>query len=282
MNALAEYSFFAGPKPRIIGHRGAAGEAPENTLTSFNKALEAGAEFVELDVRTSQDGEVVIVHDARLERTTNGRGPVIKKTLQELKALDAGYWFGLTGGSYPYRRQKIEVPTLEEFLVSNSKAKAVIEIKQSRPPMVKSVIETVCRLGREKDILLATELDGIMVDIRKKLLKKNLKIASGFSYGEVAAFFYWVSGGKRGSFVPPGQALQIPCEYNGMTLVCEETVRAAHELGIEMFVWTINDTNEMERLLKLGVDGIITDYPSRLGELMSRYHGSQTRQENEK
>jgi glycerophosphoryl diester phosphodiesterase len=135
---------------------------------------------------------------------------------------------------------------------------------------VRRVIELVRRLGREQSVLLATEKDEIMRQIRKELRKKDLRIATGFSYGEAAAFFYWVAGGKKGDLAPPGQALQIPCEYQGMTLVNEATISSAHELGVEMFVWTVNLVEEMARLLDLGVDGIITDYPSHLCELISK------------
>lgn len=271
MKSLPDYNFFDSEKPRVIGHRGSAGKFPENTLSSFQKALEEGAEFIELDVRSSKDGQVVIIHDARLNRTTNGHGPVRTKSLRELKRLDAGYWLTLdSGATHPYRGQKIEIPTLEEYLLSFPKIRTIIEIKQSRPAIVKRVIELVRRLGREQSVLLATEKDGIMRQIRKELHKQDLRIATGFSYGEAAAFFYWLAGGKKDDFAPPGQALQIPCEYEGMTLVSEATITSAHELGVEMFVWTVNSVEEMKRLLDLGVDGIITDYPSSLRETISK------------
>ena len=247
------------------------GEAPENTLTSFQRAMADGARFIELDVRGTQEGEVVIIHDATLGRTTNGRGRVSRTSLKGLKTLDAGYWFTSDGGTtYPYRGQKIELPTLEELLLNFPQLKVIIEIKQARPSIVKKVIETVRRARKEEQVLLATEKDKIMREIRKELQQNNLPIATGFSYGEVAAFMAWLAGRKREPFVPPGQALQIPCEYAGIALVSEQTVNAAHELGVEMFVWTVNEVPEMERLLRLGVDGIITDYPARLRDLISR------------
>jgi glycerophosphoryl diester phosphodiesterase len=271
LNLLSVYPFLDGPKPRILGHRGAAGVAPENTLISFQRAFEDGALFVEFDVRGSKDGEVVIIHDATLQRTTNGRGRVSQLTVKELKAFDAGYWFTPDEGiSYPYRGQKIQIPTLEELFSAFPAVKAIVEIKQARPPIVKNVIETVLRCGREDRILLATEKDEIMREVRKALQENGLTIATGFSYGEVAAFVRWVAGGKQGNYAPPGQALQIPCEYRGVTLVSGETVRAAQGLGVEMFVWTVNDVEEMDRLLGLGVDGIITDYPARLRRLVSK------------
>ena len=270
MNPLTLYPFFYGERPRIIGHRGASGEAPENTLLSFQRAFEQGAQFVELDVRGSEDGEVVVIHDATLGRTTNGRGRVSRHSLKELKALDAGYWFTPEDvKGYPFRRQKIEIPTLGELFSTLSQVRAIIEIKQARPSIVKKVIETVRQTGKEGQVLLATENDQIMEEIRGELKTSGLPIATGFSYGEVAAFMSWLAGGKRSNYIPPGQAFQIPSEYNGMTLVSEQTLEAAHELGIEMFVWTVNETAEMARLLGLGVDGIITDFPARLRDLVS-------------
>jgi len=270
MNPSTLYPFFDGEKPRIIGHRGTSGEAPENTLPSFQKALDDGATFLELDVQGTKEGEVVILHDATLGRTTNGHGQVKRHTLAELKRLDAGYWFTRDGGkSYPCRGQKIEIPTLRELFGALPRLRAIIEIKQARPAIVKKVVETVRQTGKEGQLLLATENDRIMEEIRGELKTSGLPIATGFSYGEVAAFMAWLAGGKRDGYAPAGQAFQIPCEYNGITLVSERTLQAAHDLGTEMFVWTVNDKEEMARLLELRVDGIITDYPARLRDLVS-------------
>ena len=268
---MINHPFFYGDKPRIIGHRGAAGLAPENTLLSFQRAFEDGAKFLELDVQGSKDGEVVIIHDGSLDRTTNGRGRVNRHSLKDLRALDAGYWFTPDGGeSYPYRGQNVTIPTLRKLFSTLPQAGAIVEIKQARPSIVNKVIETVRQAGNEDQVLLATENDQIMKEIRRELQTSELSIATGFSYGEVAAFMGWLAGGKTSDYLPSGQAFQIPCEYNGMTLVNELTLRAAHDLGLEMFVWTVNEREQMRRLLELGVDGIITDYPARLRDLIAK------------
>jgi glycerophosphoryl diester phosphodiesterase len=245
------------------------GSAPENTLVSFRQAFDNGASLVEFDIHQSRDGEIVIIHDANLERTTNGSGAVSNHPLTALKALDAGCHFSPDGGmTYPYRGQKLDLPTLQEFFSSFSTHKAIIEIKQLSPSIVPRTLEIIRAFHAEKRVLLATEEDQIMAQIRHELERQSLGIATGFSYGEVAAFIHWVQTGMENSFTPPGQAFQLPCEYQGVTLVSAETVTAAHLLGLEMFVWTINDPLEMERLLGLGVDGIITDYPARLRALI--------------
>lgn len=262
--------FFSGKKPRIFGHRGAAGEAPENTLVSFQRAFEQGAQFVELDVRGAEDGEAVIIHDATLKRTTNGRDRVSRCSLKELKTLDAGYWFTKDGGrSYPYRGKEIEIPTLGELFGALPQVRAIIEIKQLRPPIVNKVIESVRQAHKEEEVLLATESDEIMQEIRAELRSSGLSIVTGFSYGEVADFMSWLARGRKAPYSPPGQAFQIPCEYAGMTLVSEQTLKASHELGVEMFVWTVNEPGEMRRLLALGADGIITDFPALACKLVS-------------
>jgi len=265
------YPFFLGDKPRIIGHRGAMGEAPENTLPSFQKALNDGASLLELDVQGSSEGEAVIIHDETLERTTNGRGLVREQSLQQLKTLDAGHSFSPdTGKSYPYRGSHTEIPTLKELFLTLPRVRAIVELKQRRPSIVARVIAIIQELGKEEQVLLATEDDEIMRDIRQELSRRPAGIATGFSFSEVAAFIRWATGGRKSDYTPPGQALQIPRKYQDETLVTLETVGAAHHLGVELFVWTVNEVDEMAALLGLDVDGIITDYPVRLGRLLEK------------
>lgn len=260
--------FFSGPTPRVVGHRGAAGVAPENTLASFERALADGAGWVELDVRASADGEVVILHDETVDRTTDGNGPVRGLRLKEIKRLDAGYRFtGDGGASHPYRGKKVAVPTLAELFARLPDIRAIVEIKQSDPPIAEKVVALARAAGKERDILLATEEDAIMRDIRAVLGAKS-PFVTGFCYGEVAAFMLWLAGGAAENYLPAGRAMQVPPEFAGVTLVSPATLGAAHALGLEIFVWTVNEPGEMARLLDMGVDGIITDYPGRLRALL--------------
>ncbi|MGH7845394.1 MAG: glycerophosphodiester phosphodiesterase [Candidatus Binatia bacterium] len=271
MTHLADYPFFSGPKPRIIGHRGASGTAPENTLLSFRQAFQEGADFVELDVHQCLDGAIVIIHDATLERTTNGSGEVSARSVQDLKSVDAGYRFTFgRGAAYPFRGQKLEIPTLEDFFLGFPQARAIVEIKHFSPSIVQRTLDIILTFHAEDRVLLATEEDAVMAAIRTELKRGDRAMATGFSYGEVAAFVHWAQSGMATSYQPPGQAFQIPPVYNNVALVTPETVGAAHQLDLEMFVWTINQTEEMQRLLNLGVDGIITDYPSRLRDIVGR------------
>ena len=270
-NLLADYPFFTGPKPRIIGHRGASGTAPENTLLSFRQAFQEGADFVELDLHECQEGAVVIIHDAILERTTNGSGPVSARSVQDLKSLDAGFRFTPEdGATFPYRGQNLEIPTLEDFFLSFPQARAIVEIKPLSPSIIQRAVDTILKFHAEDPVLLSTEEDTVMAAIRAELRRVGHAMATGFSYGEVAAFVHWVQSGMATPYEPPGQAFQLPPFYKEVRLVSPETVRAAHQLGLEMFVWTINQAEEMQGFLSLGVDGIITDYPSRLRDIVGR------------
>jgi len=275
---VGKTAFFDAKKPRIIGHRGGAGVAPENTLVSFERALADGADFIEMDLRESKEGEILIFHDATLERITNGRGEVQQWGIKELKNLDAGYRFTTDGGkTYPYRGQKVTIPTLEEFFTTFPKVKATVEIKQALPVFIERLVASIKRFRKEELILLATVKDEIMAEIRKQIREQDLTIATGFSYGEAEAFLNWVWGDKAGSFDPAGEALQVPCEYEGLTLITEQTLKAAHELGIEVHAWTINQAEEMLQLINLGVDGIVTDYPARLRDLRTPKHDSENK-----
>jgi len=257
--------FFSSPRPRIFGHRGAAGEFPENTLLSFERALECGATCLETDIHASRDGHLVLFHDESLERTTNGRGLLKECTLAELKSLDAGYRFRPDrGASHPFRGVGLRIPTLEEFFSRFPGVKVTLEMKQAEPAVEKQLLELTARLGRLEDVLIASEHDVIM----KRVRRLRADVATSFSSIEVAAFL-----GKRklspsSPYAPPGQALQVPAQWKGVPLVTEPFIRAAHDLCIEVHVWTVNEAVEMEKLLDLGVDGIMTDFPGRLAALL--------------
>jgi glycerophosphoryl diester phosphodiesterase len=249
--------FFAGPTPRVFGHRGAGGLAPENTLPSFALGLALGADVLELDVHASRDGVIVVTHDPTLERTTNGSGAVRDQALYELQQLDAGYRFTRDGRDYPYRDQGVTIPSLDTVLKQFPLAFCNIEIKQSEPPIVAEVIELIRRFDAQHRVLLAAEHDAIMQDIRH--LAGD--IVTSFSAAEVADFIARVQSSRLDGYAPAGRALQIPPRFGDIELVTPASVAAAHRCGLEVHVWTINQRDEMERLLGLGVDGIMSDLP---------------------
>jgi glycerophosphoryl diester phosphodiesterase len=249
---------FPGRVPRIFGHRGAAGVAPENTLVSFNRALADGADVLELDVHATADGEIVVLHDPTLERTTDGAGPVTAHGWSEVARLDAGFHFTPDGGqSFPFRGGGIQVPRLADVLRECPRIPLNIEIKQSEPPIVDAVVRLVRDAGAR--VLLAAELDPVMQAIRAAAPDVPTSLAAG----EVAVFIAALQSGTPPVLPEGAVALQIPPRYGNVTLVDAQTLTAAHALGAEVHVWTINDPAEMRRLLALGCDGLMSDFPDR-------------------
>ena len=260
-------AFFTGPHPRLFAHRGASGETPENTVTAFRRAVEIGVPYAELDVRSTRDGQVVVIHDETLERTTNGAGKVSEHTLAELRRFDAGYRFSPDGGrTFPFRATGVTVPTLAEVLRSSPALRFTIEIKQVEPPIEALVVAVVRECGRAGAVILASEHDSVLVSVRTLAPE----IATGIGAGEGLELFQRISAARLEEYRPPGQALQAPLTFDGLPVITPETVAAAHALGLEVHVWTIDEPREMARLFDLGVDGIMSDFPERLLAVLQR------------
>ena len=254
---------FPGRKPRLFGHRGAAGVAPENTLVSFQRALADGADILELDVHATEDGEVVVIHDATLERTTDGAGLVASHRWTELARLDAGFRFTPDGGrTFPYRGQGVTVPRLADLMRECPRVPLNIEIKQEEPCIVAEVIALVRAAGAP--VLLAAERHAVMERIRATAPE----IPTSLSRVEVAAFVAALRGGAPPVLPEGARALQIPPRFGQLALVTAESLRAAHGLGAEVHVWTINEPEEMRCMIALGCDGIMTDFPARARAVM--------------
>ena len=197
MTGTSSYPFFSDPPPRIAGHRGAAGTTPENTLVSFRRGLEDGATFIELDVHASRDGEIVIIHDETVQRTTDGDGAVREMDLAELGRLDAGFRFTPDGGAtHPFRGRGIGVPTLREFFSEFPGTRATLEIKELPAPAIETLFDLVEEFGKAEEVLVAAEDDATMEAARAVIRRRGLPVATGFSTGEIRAFLtpLWMGG----------------------------------------------------------------------------------------
>ena len=257
------HPFFDLPRPLAIGHRGSSGEAPENTLPAFERALEQGAAILETDVHSTADGRVVIYHDERVDRTTDGSGAIAELPFDALRRLDAGHDFTPDGGAtYPYRGAGIRIATLAEAFEAFPEARFNIEIKRDDAALVDGVLRAIADAGREKRTLVTAGGDAAMARLRRRLAETGLAPAVGASAGDVLGFVRAALAGTA----PPREpmALQIPDDFAGRPLVTRELVAFAHAHDVQVHVWTINDPDEMARLFDLGVDGIVSDYPARL------------------
>jgi len=244
----------------LIAHRGGGRLRPEETLPAFAHAVELGADVLEVDVHSSADGEVVCMHDDTVDRTTDGTGPVHDLTLAELRALDAGHRFTPDGGAtFPYRGMGVQVPTLAEVLAAHPTAWFSIEIKQSEPNIVEQVLAVVDAAGAAARVVIVAFSDAIVTELRMR----RPELVVGMSLGEVVTFAT-LRPASEASYVPPSTIAQIPAAS-----VTEEIVARADRLGVRLHAWTVNDRDEMERLLALGAHGIMTDDPALLADVLA-------------
>ncbi len=256
------HPFFALARPLVFGHRGACGECPENTLVSFERALAQGADVLETDVHRTRDGEIVVFHDADVARTTDGSGDIAALTWPEVARLDAGARFTAADGSTPFRGQGVRVPRLADVLARFPGMRFNIELKRADPALVAGVLDLLRETGREALTLLAAEQDDAMRLLRAAVRERGSPVALGASVGDVLGF---VRAAIESGEPPAGpMALQIPAEFLGRPLVTPELVSFAHAQGVQVHVWTINEPDEMRRLIALGVDGVMSDFPGRL------------------
>jgi glycerophosphoryl diester phosphodiesterase len=261
------HPFFALPTPIAIGHRGAAGVAPENTLASFERALADGAAILESDVHLTRDGVPVLIHDDELSRCTNGSGRVSDHDAAALQRFDAAWHFSPDGGrSFPERGRGHRIPRLDEALRALPRARFNLELKEDVPGLVEESVAAVARAGRAHEVLLTSALDPVMGRLRAHVAEEKVDVALGACTGEVARFALAALRGERPE--PGPMALQIPPDFLGRPLVTRELVEHAHRHDVQIHVWTIDDVDEMRALLALGVDGIVTDFPARLVALL--------------
>jgi glycerophosphoryl diester phosphodiesterase len=256
-----------GDWPVNVAHRGASARAPENTLEAFRLAVEAGAGGLELDVHVTRDGEVVVIHDASVDRTTDGSGAVAEMELEEIRRLDAGYRFSPDGGrTFPYRGRGVTIPTLAEVYASFPEARVNADIKKAQSGAEEAVLRVIRSAGAEERTLIASTEHAVVRRFRR--ISRG-HIATAASRREIAAF-YVLSRVRLGALARPVyDALQVPVEHRGIELVTPRFLRAARSTGVRVDVWTINDAAQMRWLLDLGVSGIMTDHPEVLAALLA-------------
>ncbi|MEM7550260.1 MAG: glycerophosphodiester phosphodiesterase family protein [Bacteroidota bacterium] len=240
-----------------IAHRGASGYAPENTISAFIKALDFRPDMIELDIHMSSDGEAIVIHDATLERTTNGEGLVVEKTLSELKKLDAGSWYG---GSFSGE----SIPELGEVLDRiNGQSILLIEIKRGENGVYrglgKKVVDIIdSRKARPWCIVQAFDSNYIK-EVNKYApgIKTQKLIVQNLDWLPLYVDVKFQTGA-------PDDDIEIEALNSYYKFLTRSRVDSRHNAGYETYVYTINDEPTMKKLINMGVDGIITNYPDRL------------------
>ncbi len=272
-----------------IAHQGGEIEAPSNTLYALKRAKALGVDVLEVDVHATADGKIVVLHDATVNRTTNGQGRVDAFLLEEIRALDAAYWFiqdegtvhdpnrdsadftfrGVATGDKPpppgYKDTDFRIPTLREVLQEFDDIPINIEIKATAPvtlPYEKLLADLLAEFGRDDDVIVVSFHDQAMEAF--KALAPNVHTAT--ATGQTALF--WASARGPGAPNPRYVALQVPITFNGVQVVDAAFVQKANANGLAVHVWTINSKAEMCHLIGLGVQGIMTDKPTLLQSIL--------------
>ena len=225
-----------------IAHRGASGTFPENTLSAFRAAVDAGADMCELDVQLTRDGAVVVIHDDTVERTTDGKGEVAKLTLEELKRLDAGAKF--KGSAIKGER----IPTLDEvFEVTSGKCGLNIELKAA------GVEAQVAQIMQARNAFGDSIVSSFDWDYLKKIQQLHFNIRVGLLAEEKPVDLMMNAVAMRAHSINPR-----------WDMVTADLCKAAHERGLKVYTWTVDADARMRALIECGVDGIMTNYPERL------------------
>ena len=231
-------------KTLIIAHRGACGYAPENTMEAFRMALEMGADGIELDIHLTSDGQVVVCHDEKIDRTSNGQGEITSYTLDELRSMDFGYHF------YGKERRGIKLPTLDEVyeLIAPTNMIVNVEIKSSDPAIIPACYEAAKRHGMEKRVIYSS-FDHFQIG-RMKEYDPDTFIAPLYNFNMLKPWNYCKDIDAKASHPKFTQIRKI-----------EDYVKECHERGIRVHTWTANTEEDIRFLLDAGVDAIITNYP---------------------
>jgi glycerophosphoryl diester phosphodiesterase len=267
---------------RVIAyaHQGGAWESPSSTLHAIRAAVATGATGIELDVHATADGELVVCHDATVDRTTAQSGTIASFTLEELRSMDFSYWWipgadvspGRPAADYPFRGRApadrdFGIATLREVLEEFPGVVLNLDIKQTAPvvaPYEESLASLLAEYGRADDVIVASFLDPATDAFRRFAPEVPT------SAGTVATAEAWRAV-QEGENLPeiPAVAYQVPERQGDLVVVDERFVAAAHAAGKAVHVWTVNEAESMYRLLGLGVDGIISDVPSVLCSVLA-------------
>jgi glycerophosphoryl diester phosphodiesterase len=244
-----------GSRPLVLAHRGGCTLGPENTLTAFERGFAAGADGFEIDVRRSRDGEMVVIHDETVDRTTDGRGPVASMTAGELARVDAAYWFG-PEEAYPLRGRGIGIPRLADVLTAFPDAVFIVELKEDDAESARRAVDVV-RAAHAVDRVMIGSFHRRSLGLVRRL---EPDMPTGAATSETQLAMYLSRLGLP-LLWPQYKAFQVPESFGPTRVVTPRFVRTAHGAGVPVQVWTVNDEQDMRRLLSWGVDALITDQP---------------------
>lgn len=264
-SARPGHPYLAGA-PLLVAHRGGAGLAPENTLEAFRQAVEGyGADMLEMDVHLTADGHVVVIHDDTMDRTTDGAGLVAEMSLGEIRTLDAGFRFTDPEGAHAFRGRGVMVPTFRAVLEAFPDTRLNVECKCGRvaEPLVRVILEH----GAEDRVLVTAG------DEENRRAARGYRGPWGASRSQLRPFLVLHRLPLGFLYTPRVDVLQVPEWWEGRRIVTDRFLAEAHRRNLPVHVWTVDEEEDMRRLLAMGVDAIQTDRPDRLARVLHRERG---------
>jgi glycerophosphoryl diester phosphodiesterase len=265
---VSDHPYFALPGPWLIAHRGGSGLAPENTLAAFDLAVRLGADALEIDVRRTRDGALVVFHDEETQRLTGQPGTIEARTLEQVRALDAGFSFSPDGGaSFPFRGAGVAVPTLAGLLARHPVVRLNIDAKTEDESLARALAQVLLDAGAVDRACV-----GSFHDAQAERLGALLPGCARYLPEQAATCHVMAAkAGGGGEGCPEGYDLaSLPHRMEGLVVVDEPVVGYFHARGMPVHVWTVDDPADTRELLRIGVDGIVTDRPDLLKGVLGR------------
>jgi glycerophosphoryl diester phosphodiesterase len=280
--ALVLGSLFSSPAPQrafytarpggvmVYAHMGGDGVWPGDTLYAFDQAARLGVDAFDMDAHITKDGQIVLLHDESVDRTSDGSGQVEDLTLAELKKLDAAYkWTNDGGATFPFRGQGISVPALEEVFQKYPRMVYLIEIKLTRTPIAAPLCALIRKHNLQERVIVASFHDEAMRMFRETCPE----VATSAARNEVTAFVLLSKIGLSGLISPPYQALQVPFETSeskGISIMTPGFIKAAHAKNLKVETWTLDDPELFKQYVSWGLDGVDTDRPDLIMPALGR------------
>ncbi|MEJ7810201.1 MAG: glycerophosphodiester phosphodiesterase [Gemmatimonadaceae bacterium] len=249
----------------VLGHRGAAGIAPENTIESFRAAVEQGVDAFEFDTHVTADGVPIVIHDPTLDRTTGGAGRVAALRLEQVQSADAGARFTVDGGrSFPWRGRGLRVPTLAELVATFPDMPLVIELKTARAQH--AVKRVLAEHDAARRCILAASDSSALDTFRER------PWTLGAATDDVARlrFPFLPARAATGSSY---RALFVPVRYYGIPVPTRRFVQAARRAGVPVHVWTVDSPDSARQLWRDGMSGIVSNFPARMRDVRDALFG---------
>jgi glycerophosphoryl diester phosphodiesterase len=270
VNKRPVHPFFQSDRPLVIAHQGGELLAPSNTMTAFQQAVDLGVDVLEFDIHITKDGHLVTIHDPTVDRTTNGKGFVNEFNLSDLQKLDAGYHFKDLEGELSFRGKGTFIPSLEEVFKTFPDMRMVIEIKDDNPEdrieEISLKLWSLIQQYHKEDQVIVASFDQEIIDKFDEISDGNVALSAGEA--EIKKFIILKKLFLANLYKPNADAFQLPTEESIFNLASPGIIKEAERRNVNIQYWTIDDKETMLQLLEDGANGIITNRPDLLLEVL--------------